>query len=340
MSTPLVDDDVRRGALRAPVADRADPPIATGLAVVAVALLAYQAWTLAGWIGDGPFQVTTGRDHESTSWSAARVIEVLVVVSIAGFVVRGVSEHRREGRIGVDTLLVIGVFSSGFWDPVYNWVAPAWLYSSHWLNVNDWFAHAPGIVNPDAGRMPWPIIIVLIGYPLWGVGFAMLVNRVMDAVRERRPAVTARGLASVGFVVAVVLTWVSFGIFKALDLMEAPGFRFPWLGDSDVLFAGFSGGLGFWGLACLRYFRTADGRAIFELGARRPVVRVLSAMAACQIVIVTSWGLLTVPFTLLDPSPYPGLPAHVVGELCDLPGTSGTDYGPCPGSPGFTRPAR
>jgi hypothetical protein len=309
------------------------------LAACAAVLLAYEAWTLAAWVADGPFQVTADRDRGSTSWYAARVLEVVVLASVAGFVVKAVRDHRREGRLGVDSLLIIGMFSAAFWDPIYNWLTPAWLYTSNFLNVNDWFAHAPGIVNPDAGRMPWPIVIVLVGYPLWGVGFAILTNVVMRAAQTRRPALSRARLAGVGLAVSVGLTWASFALFKAFGLMAAPGFRFGVLGDSDIFFAGLSGGIVFWALACLRFFRDDRGRTLFELGSRGGVTSVLAAVAACQLLVILGWGLLTVPFTLHS-SPYPRLPAHLVNGLCDTPGTHGTAYGPCPGAPGFRLPVR
>lgn len=300
--------------------------VPAALAGIGVLLAAYQAYTLLGWIADGPHQITADRAHGTTSWVAARVIEVLVVASVAGFIAHAARERRRMGRLGTDALLIIGMFSAGFWDPIYNWVAPAWLYSSNFLNVNDWLAHAPGVSNPIMGSQPWPIVIVLIGYPLWGVGFAMLINVVMV-----RAGGGVRRRLLTGLVAAVAITCASFGIFKALDLMSAPGFRFSVLGNSDVLFAGVSGGLVFWGLACVRHFTGADGRAFFDRPGDGVATSVLAAMATCQLLVVLGWGVLTVPFTTHS-SPYPALPAHLVNGECDPPGLHGTAYGPCPGS--------
>jgi hypothetical protein len=303
------------------------------LAACGVALLAYQLWTVAGWLADGPHQITADRSHGDLAWYAARAVELVVVASVAGFVVKAVRDYRREGRLGVDALLIIGMFSAGFWDPIYNWLTPAWMYSSNFLNVNDWLAHAPGVVNPDMGHQPWPVVIVLIGYPLWGVGFAMVVNVVMRAAR-------ARGIAPVpaGLVTAIAITVTSFSVFKALDLMSAPGFRFEFLRNSDVLVAGLSGGVVFWALACVRFF-TVDGRAFFERGSSNSFTSILAAMATCQMIVIVGWGLLTVPFTPHS-SPYPRLPAHLVNRLCDAPGIQGTSYGACPGAPGFDLPRR
>jgi hypothetical protein len=309
-----------------------------GLAVCAVPLLAYELWTLVGWLGDGPFEVTAYRAHNSTSWYAARVVEAVVVASVGGFLWKAVRDRRRLGRLSTDALLIIGMFTAAFWDPIYNWLAPAWFYTSNFLNVNDWLAHAPLIVNPDAGRMPWPVILVCVGYPLWGVGFAAIVSEAMGRLRAHRPTISRAVLVGLAFALGGAVTALGFGVFQALGLMTAPGYRLGFLGNSELAFFFYSGGLVFGGLACLRFFKDADGRTLLERE-RSGSTRVLAAIAACQIVVVVGWGLLTVPFSL-DPSPYPRLARDLVNGLCNAPGVHRTDYGPCPGSPGFRLPTK
>ena len=308
------------------------------LAVCAAPLLGYQLWTIFGWLSDSPHQVMAFREAGTASWFAARLAELLVVVAMAGFIWKAVHDRRRLGRLNTDALLVIGAFTSAFWDPIYNWFTPAWMYSSNFINTSDWFAHAPGIVNPDAGSMPWPIIIVGVGYPVWCVGFAALVNAAMSWVARRRSAISSLALVSMAFVVSGSITVVAFGIFQAFDLMNAPGFRLGFLGNSQLLFFFYSGGLVFGGFACLRYFRDSAGKSLVE---RDPngAVRILASIAACQLIVIIGWGLLTAPFSL-HPSPYPTLPRHLVNGLCDTPGTQGSAYGACPGSPTFQLPTK
>jgi hypothetical protein len=308
------------------------------LAGCALPLLAYQTWTLAGWLADGPHQITAYRTPGSTSWYAARIVEGLVLVSMGVLLAHVIRERRRDGRLGVDGALLIGMATASFWDPLYNWITPAWLYSSNFLNVTDWFAHAPGVLNPDAGRMPWPVVIVVIGYPLWGVGFAVLVNQVMSRVHARRPAGRPVVLVAVAFGTAAVLTAAAFTIFEALGLMDAPGYRLPILLNSRPLFFGYSGGLVFGALACLRWFRDDSGHALFERGdasgsAPRTHVRVLAAIAACQLIVIAGWGVLSVPFSRF-PKRYPRTATDLINGLCDAPGVIGTRYGPCPGTAG------
>ncbi len=268
------------------------------LALLAIPLLAYQSWTLAGWAADGPHQITAGRDHGSTSWYAARVVEAVVLLSVIAWVVHALRERRRHGRLGTDGLLIAGMFSAAFWDPIYNWVDTAWLYSPNLLNLNDWFAHAPLVANADAGTMAWPVVIVLVGYPLWCVGFAALDNVAMASARRRWPHLGAPALAAIAFASAGTLTVAGFGFFDAVDLMAAPGYRIGGHRGTEYVVFFYSGGLVFGGLACLRFFRDAEGRTLVERaggGARN----VLAAIAACQLLVIVGWGVLTVPLSQL-----------------------------------------
>jgi hypothetical protein len=146
---------------------------------------------------------------------------------------------------------------------------------------------------------------------------------------------------AVAFVTAGLITASAFTAFAALGLMDAPGYRVAFLGNSQPLFFAYSGGLVFGGLACLRWFRDRHGRALFEQGpdpalAPHAGTKILAAIATCQIIVIVGWGVLTVPFSLLS-SPYPRTAPDLVNGLCNTPGVAGTSYGPCPGSPGVRR---
>jgi len=330
-----------RATVRPAARVRATP--ATVLAGLGLMLFAYQAWTIAGWLADGPFQITAERESGTTSLYAARALEATILVSTVAIATVVARRCLRERRLTVDAMLIAGMGSAAFWDPIYNWITPAWLYSSNWINVNDWFANAPLVLNPDAGSMPWPIVPVLVGYSFWGVGFAMVVNVVMHRARGRRPAISSAALVAIAFGVSGVVTAIAFNVFRAFDLMDAPGYRLAILGDSLSVFFFYSGGLAFGAVACLRFFTDDRGRIVTQRGLdaiaprRRRAVSLLATMAACQLIVVIGWGLMTVPASLYS-SPYPKTPSHLINGLCDAPGASGTSYGRCPGSPGFRVP--
>ena len=82
------------------------------LALASVPLLAYQFWTLVAWLADGPVPVNQYRESGSTSWYAARIIEVglilVALVMIAGIV----RDCRKQRRLSFDAMLLIGLAAS------------------------------------------------------------------------------------------------------------------------------------------------------------------------------------------------------------------------------------
>jgi Spirocyclase AveC-like len=223
------------------------------LAGFAVLLFAYQAIAWVGYLADGP-RISVNHHSRDFDWWSARVVESIVVLSVVGWVIYVVRERRRTGRLGADGLLMLGMFAPSFWDPIYNWLVPAWQYSTNLVTLNDWFAHAPGIVNPDAGTMQWSVVMVLVGYPLWGMGFGAVIDISMRLVTTRFPATPAMAIAAIGFVVAALLTAISFGLFKALGLMRAPGFDLG-LPGREIIPMALSGGVVFWGIGLVRHYR-------------------------------------------------------------------------------------
>jgi hypothetical protein len=306
------------------------------LAGCAVLVFAYQAIAWVGYLGDGP-RISVNLDNRDFQWWSARVVESIVVLSVVGWAIYVVRERRRTGGLGTDGLLMLGMLASSFWDPIYNWLVPAWQYSTNLVTLNDWFAHAPGIVNPDAGTMQWSVVMVLVGYPLWGVGFGAVIDMAMRKIAAGVPAASRIVVAGAGFIVAVALTAVAFTLFKALGLMRAPGFDLGMPGHEIIPLA-LSGGVVFWGIGLVRHYRDGAGRSLVECS-NSGAVRFLTAAGLCQLIVVIGWGFLTVPLSLHS-VPYPSdIPSHLIQHYCDPPGTfRGSAYGPCPGTPGFKMP--
>jgi len=328
--------------LTSPISSRRGFSPAFALAVLAVPLISYQLWMIGGWLADGLRQITEYRDHGSTSWYAAHIQEVIITIAMVFLIRRIVRESRAAGHLTTDALMFIGITSAAFWDPVYNWIGPAWFYTSNFVNLNDWFANAPLVGANDAvGHQPWAVFPTLIGYAVWGVGFAQMANHPMQALRDRRPQTSAGLLALIALVISVAITAVAFWMDREFGLMAAPGFRLPIFGDNEVLVAALSGGIVFWAFACVRFFKDKNGDSVIESGIagvrHRTLTAVLASMALCQSIVIIGWGVLSAPL-VLGASEYPSnLPAHLVNGACDLPGKpmpGGSFFGPCPGSPG------
>jgi hypothetical protein len=92
-------------------------------------------------------------------------------------------------------------------------VQPSFFYNSDWLNLNSWTGFAPGVINPDASRMPEPLFIMLV-YPFGLLTFAIGTNAVMRFVAGRRPQWSALKLLAAG----------SFAAILAGIALEAPMF--------------------------------------------------------------------------------------------------------------------
>jgi hypothetical protein len=175
------------------------------LALVAVPLLAYQAWTLIGWLAAGPHQVTNYRTAGSASWYAARVIQGVMLIAVIAIAVGVVRGCRRERRLTFDAMLFIGLASTVFWDTVVNFVEPLWFYSTNWVNLNDWWAHAPLVLNPAAGHGPFPVLMLGLLYPFFVFG-AMIICGVMRRAQQRWPEISRARLIAVALLPASVIS--------------------------------------------------------------------------------------------------------------------------------------
>jgi Spirocyclase AveC-like len=318
------------------------------LALVGVALAALEVWTWASWLAAGPRPVTRWRDSADPSWYAARVYEGLMVLAVIGVSVAVVRGVRRERRLTLDAMMVIGGASTLFWDPMVNWLQPNFLYSSNWLNLNTWVCHVPAVPNPDGCAMPQPVFIMLI-YPFGLVLFAMVLTRLMSWMRSRWPGLTTFRLVASTFVAAGLICVVLEAPMFLLHLWALPGapaefalfgdaHRFAW---AEYLTTTLVFGL----LGVLRYFRDDKGRSLVErnLGhltpGRRALTSVFATIAYMNGTLILLIACQVIPG--MHAAPYPKeYPAHLVNGLCDAGPFTGTRYGPCPGSPGFRIPVQ
>lgn len=316
------------------------------LALAGVALAVLEVWTWVSWLASGPRQITQWRDPADPSWYAARIYEGLMALCVVGVSVAVVRGVRRERRLTLDAMMVIGGASTLFWDPMVNWLQPNFMYSSQWLNLNTWVGDVPGIPNPDGGRMPQPVFIMFI-YPFGLVLFAMGLTRLMTWMRSRWPGLTTFQLVALTFAAAGAICVALEGPMFLLHLWGLPGApaEFALFGDAHrFAYAEYlTTTLVFGMLGVLRYFRNDRGQSIVErnLGHLTPGRRTLTSVFA-TIAYMNSALILLILCQIIPgmhAAPYPKeYPAHLVNGLCDAGPFHGTRYGPCPGSPGFRIP--
>ena len=96
-------------------------------------------------------------------------------------------------------------------------------------------------------------------------------------------------------------------------------------------------------VAAIRYFRNDKGQTLPERGLEGlGVVRsaIIATFASITLFAMSMWVLILIHLPGgLHASPYPrGYPDHMINNLCDVKPGMHTEYGPCPGSPGFRMP--
>jgi hypothetical protein len=316
------------------------------LASVGAACVAMQAYVWVAWLLAGPTSVTSFRDEGSGSWYLARVSEgllVVLLVLVGAWVVRGCL---RERRLTFDAKLCIGGLLTYWCNCLENFVQPLFLYSRNWTNVTDWVQQVPFHQRAIGPMIDAPVFMI----PLYTVGFllvAMLINIPMRVARRRWPTISNARLIALALAAGVVFDMIFETPYYTLHAWAFPGAPHElslYSGASRFPFAEYLivGAIVFGGIASLRFFTDDRGRRVGERGLDRysPAVRravsllaitgftnlMLLAISAIQVVL-GAWA-----------DPYPQLPLHLNGQLCDPPGQHATAYGPCPGSPGYRVP--
>jgi Spirocyclase AveC-like len=316
------------------------------LALAAIPLLGYQIWTVTAWLLSGPYQVLDHRNVGSASWDAAWAIQIALSVGVAAISVKLWREYRRERRLTFDAMLFIGLVLTVFWDTVVNFIQPLWFYSTDWINLNEWWGHAPLVVSPAAGHGPFPVWALLGLYPCF-LAECWMTSSILAKVQRRWPAISPVRLVVIAFVMACAIGACLSMVMILPHLWGGAGMGPSILGgDYRWPFAEFLY-IGFWSttLVSLRFFVDDRGQRLTELGLdhlrprTRTTVRLLATIAFCNLSVIL-WSVLVL-FTGLYARPYPNYPQHLSNVVCDTPALpAATGYGPCPGTPGFRIPLR
>jgi hypothetical protein len=322
--------------------------IVPALALAGAGCLAVQGWVWLSWLADGPEPVRQYRDHDSTSWYVARFFEGLIVLVAVGMLVHLVRSCRRERRLTFDAMLCLAGAAAYWIDPIDNWLQPLFMYSSNWVNLANWSGHVPFVVNPDAGRMPEPVLFIGLCYTFGFPAFLMVINAGMGWARRRWP-----GLSFARLLGLTLLAGAAIDVIFELPMFKLRMWAYPGTPDVGIFPHGATkfplveiavAGLVFGGLAALRFFKDDRGRNVLERGAAHLKPRLRGPASVLALVAVTNVAFFTAGVVEmavgLYAAPYKKMPAHLVNGLCDAPGFTGTRYGPCPGSPGYRIPLR
>ncbi len=317
------------------------------LALAGTLLLLLQAWVLGAWLADGPRQITEFRVDGSLGDIAAMVAQVAIVLFSVGMCVHLVRTCRRERRLTFDAKLAIAMLLTAWLDPLPNLVQPVWFLSSEFVNVNSWGSHYPFQVNPVAGDLPWPVIFLVALYAFGGLAVPMALNALTRAIGRRWPSLSRAQLVAITYAV----------IFMLCPLFEAPLIGFDIWGlagspadgridiGSSMSFSWFQSPMVAFmvgTIAAVRFLRDGDGRTVVERGLdrhaprQRAALSLLALVGLCNLVWIIGCGYQVL--LGLNSGTYPDAPSYLNNHLCDVGATTGTKYGPCPGSEGYRLP--
>ena len=309
------------------------------LAALGAVVVIYELITWTRWLAAGPQQITEFRNTDTAAWTVTWIYQVLIIPVALGLLIKVVRECRSRSRLTFDAQLMIAGVAAMFFDPFVNFVAPAFFYSSNWLNLNAWTGFAPLVINPDASRQPEPIFIMLV-YPFGLLAFAMLITAFMRRLSRARPDWPTARIVIAGSVFATVCGMALEAPMFLLHLWSLPGApRTLSLFDnahrySPVEFL--TTGMVFAGWGIVRYLKDDQGRTFTERGMSTGG-SVLALIGWCTSLMMILC--LVIGFFSFHASPYPRqFPRHLVNGMCDVGATQNTRYGPCPGSPGFRMP--
>lgn len=318
------------------------------LALWSVPLLVYQAWTWIAWLREGPEQLTEFRDTSLFSWKLARFYEAVAVVLLIVVLTIVIRKCIRERRLVFDAMFCIAGALTYWLDPVCNFFQPLFLWSQQWTNLNDWVGTMPFVQNPDRSKLPEAPLFCGTLYVVGFLVFVMILEALMRATKRRFPHARPFQLVLVAMVGGALIDLALEAPMYLSGLWAFPGtpdvglwvdtnHKFPL---NEALAGGFCFGL----LAALRHFRDDRGRTLLERGLERhrPRRRALITTLALVGAFNSIWIVNDLHYMFLGTysGEYPEMKPMLIQGACDVPGStdpasSGTAYGPCPGSPGY-----
>jgi hypothetical protein len=245
-------------------------------AVIGGFFLALQAYIYAAWIFSdqftrtpkGPDPIPTYMKIFDHTWEALGIPAVLIFLYY--FLVR---PWRREGRLTLDGMFCFAFLSIYWQDPISNWLAPHFTYTTEFLNFGSWTSKVPGWVSPKAHLLPEPMILMVPMYVYIVFGMAIVGCGVMRWAKKRWPQMTSVGLVGVAAAFFIVFDavfeplvmagggfWAYPGAIDRLTLYRGHYFQFPIY--EPILI----GGVAWTAWCCLRFFRNDKGQTVAERG--------------------------------------------------------------------------
>jgi hypothetical protein len=303
--------------------------------VAGALLLMWQAVTMVRWVSRGHAEsITNFRDPSALSAVGASVFEFGFLASTTVLVAIVARNAWRERRFTLDAMIVLALLSSAWLDPAFAFYKQIFLYSSQFANVSAWCGDMPGLLNPQCGQMPEPLVVPLM-YVNTLMG-AMFICWVIEQIKPRSSRWTIWHTLLTTAVIASALDFLWEVLAINLDLWKyasfPDGLAFPGLSGPDrfpttalltcfVMTAS---------VVVLRTHRDGMKQRFLERGETgRKASRLLTFVAVIgyiQVAVLVSFvpAMLSAPYA----GPWAPYPAHLTNGMCDNNARSATPY-PC-----------
>ncbi len=268
-------------------------------ATLGALLLTFEAWIIIRWVTGpyfvrvepGPSDPPTWMKVELILWQTLSIPAGLAL--IYWFIIR---PWRRDGRVGVDGILVAAFCTVVFQDPLSS-------YGGHWFAYNTWMFNrgswvnsvpgwnsygAPGAMLTEPVLFTWPAYIyIFVIVMLLGSAFMRRMRRRFPRMGNVSLIASCYALMILFDVVLEGIIWMPLGIFHYAGghFGLFPNHYFKW-----PLHEGLSIGLVFTAVACLRFFVNDRGQSPVERGIdeieggqfKKFVIRALAMTAVVQ----------------------------------------------------------
>jgi Spirocyclase AveC-like len=209
---------------------------ATGWAILGAAWIIFIIYGVVRWVISGPFGPVPiqGPDHYAT-WRLVglRGLEassvLFVVMMVTRYVVR---PWRRERKLRIEGMLMIGGTLGFFIDPVINIFHYTFAWNQHAVNLGTWLSIFPGRSN-EVGPYAEGLLWAFPQYIMMSAGAALAGYWIVTQLRQRFPGIGIASALAVVFVAFFIGDLIIENIFLVFQV-----YAFPRTFSGLTIFAG------------------------------------------------------------------------------------------------------
>jgi Spirocyclase AveC-like len=276
------------------------------------AFTALSVYVFAAWLIHDPGRTAVGHSAVPESMKAfALFIQIFAPTAMVGLLwFCLIRPWRRDGTPSLDGLIFAGTFTLVWQDCLANYSQYVYTYNSYYVNLGSWINYIPGWQAPNGQHFAEPILFSCLMYSAVFAGI-LFGSRNMRLAKRRWPRLGWIGLWGVAFMSVALLdfgelifttfgVWSYGGVDPRFTLFAGHYYQFP-------LYEPLIWGLGWSGMACLRYFVDDRRMALTDRGLDRVPVKGRTRVALRFLAIA---GALNLSFLVLCNIPWQYMVTH------------------------------